>query len=269
MQGSDFSEGAASSEMDKLLIDSNDIQTQEVVGKGSFGEVFKAEYRGITVAVKTMREISEDSLTKFKEEVLLSGDLRHPNIVTMVGACWETSLMALVMEYCENGMSSDLLKEKSSMVRASTSEHTRASTSGRSERKRRRLFWGERSVRKKKGLFGYKRRERNRKRLFGRRAQEKAVVWAQEKEVVRAQEKEVVRARSKFSQVKAVVRAQEKEVVARYFPRGPLAQKKKVVGPLGRWAAPSLASPRFASPPSPLTPSPALPSSDGTRRAGC
>jgi hypothetical protein len=28
----------------------------------------------------------------------------------MVGCCWEKDLMALVMEYCEKGMSSDVLK---------------------------------------------------------------------------------------------------------------------------------------------------------------
>ena len=36
--------------------------------------------------------------------------LRHQNVVTMVGCCWEKDLMALVMEFCEKGTSSDILK---------------------------------------------------------------------------------------------------------------------------------------------------------------
>jgi serine/threonine protein kinase len=42
------------------------------------------------------------------------GDLRHQNIVTLVGACWGKDLMALVMEFCEKGMASDVLKEEGS-----------------------------------------------------------------------------------------------------------------------------------------------------------
>lgn len=46
---------------------------------------------------------------KFKDEVLLLGGLRHANIVALIGAVWEVELMALVMEYCANGMSSSML----------------------------------------------------------------------------------------------------------------------------------------------------------------
>ena len=103
-------QSTAQKDLDKLLIRSDELETHEVIGKGSFGDVYKASYRGAIVAVKTMREISSESLGKFKEEVLLSGDLRHPNIVTMVGACWEVDLMALIMEFCEKGMSSVVLE---------------------------------------------------------------------------------------------------------------------------------------------------------------
>jgi hypothetical protein len=107
-----YDAAAAEKDLERLLINSSEIECQDVVGKGSFGEVFKAKYRGSTVAVKTMKEVSEASLKRFKEEVLLSGDLSHSNIVTMVGACWETGLMALVMEYCSKGMSSEVLESE-------------------------------------------------------------------------------------------------------------------------------------------------------------
>ena len=37
---------------EKLLIKSEDIESHEMIGKGAFGEVFKAMYRGQAVAVK-------------------------------------------------------------------------------------------------------------------------------------------------------------------------------------------------------------------------
>ena len=107
-----YDKAAADRDLEKLLIKSTEIQCEDVVGKGSFGEVFKAKYRGSTVAVKTMKEVSENSLKRFKAEVLLSGDLNHSNIVAMVGACWERDLMALVMEFCAKGMSSEVLENE-------------------------------------------------------------------------------------------------------------------------------------------------------------
>ena len=69
----------------------------------SFGEVFLADYRGQKVAVKTMNQISPENLQRFRAEITLMSDLRHQNVVFMVGACWEKELMALVLEYCQHG----------------------------------------------------------------------------------------------------------------------------------------------------------------------
>lgn len=52
-----------------------------MIGKGSFGEVFKAKYKGQIVAVKTLKSIDEETVDRFKAEVLLSSDLRHANVV--------------------------------------------------------------------------------------------------------------------------------------------------------------------------------------------
>ena len=87
--------------LEKLLINKEEIEPQEMIGKGSFGEVFKAVYRGQAVAVKTLKEIDEENLERFRAEILLSGDLHHDHIVVMVGAVWDAELMALVMEFCE------------------------------------------------------------------------------------------------------------------------------------------------------------------------
>ena len=55
----------------------------------SFGQVFKGTYRGMVVAVKTMNVVEQDSLERFRAEILLLKDLRHNNIVVLIGACWE------------------------------------------------------------------------------------------------------------------------------------------------------------------------------------
>ena len=97
-------------DMARLLIKADEMVGKVVIGAGAFGEVYKSEYRGTAVAVKTMKNVDVDNLDRFKHEIMLMGGLRHQNIVTMVGCCWEKDLMALVMEYCEKGMSSDVLK---------------------------------------------------------------------------------------------------------------------------------------------------------------
>jgi len=100
----------ATASLGKLLISAKELEAQNSIGKGSFGEVFKSKYRSSYVAVKTMKTIDEESLEKFRMEILLQSELRHDNIVAFIGAVWEQSLMALVIEYCEKGTAKSVLK---------------------------------------------------------------------------------------------------------------------------------------------------------------
>jgi len=97
-------------ELDKFLIPAKDVVPEKQIGKGSFGEVFLANHHGQQVAVKTMNTIDAENLSRFRDEIILMSDLRHPNVVFMVGACWEKQLMALVLEFCALGTASDNLK---------------------------------------------------------------------------------------------------------------------------------------------------------------
>jgi serine/threonine protein kinase len=113
----EFAEGKSSStnsDLNKVLINAKELESEEVIGKGAFGEVYRGKYHGQAVAVKTLISVDHDSLTRFREEILLMADLHHANIVVLIGACWEESLMALVMEFCEKGMSSSVLKKEGS-----------------------------------------------------------------------------------------------------------------------------------------------------------
>ncbi|GMI24151.1 hypothetical protein TrCOL_g9603 [Triparma columacea] len=99
-------------DIEKLLILAKELESEFVIGKGSFGEVHKSKYRGAHVAVKTLHEIDRESLERFQAEILLMADLHHTNVIQLVGACWEKDLMALVMEFAEKGMSTEVLVEE-------------------------------------------------------------------------------------------------------------------------------------------------------------
>lgn len=93
----------------KIEIDPNELELREVIGTGAFAEVRKARYRGSMVAVKALHELSQDSIRRFRFEVLLMKDLRHPNIILLIGASWIGNKLMMVVEYIESGSMADVL----------------------------------------------------------------------------------------------------------------------------------------------------------------
>ncbi|XP_055041764.1 mitogen-activated protein kinase kinase kinase 7 isoform X2 [Misgurnus anguillicaudatus] len=80
-------------------IDYNDIEVEEVVGRGAFGVVCKAKWRGRDVAIKTIE--SESERTAFVVELRQLSRVNHQNIVKLYGSC--SNPVCLVMEYAEGG----------------------------------------------------------------------------------------------------------------------------------------------------------------------
>uniref|UniRef100_A0A667XFB4 Mitogen-activated protein kinase kinase kinase 7 n=1 Tax=Myripristis murdjan TaxID=586833 RepID=A0A667XFB4_9TELE len=76
-----------------------DIQVEVVVGRGTFGVVFKAKWKGKDVAVKTIE--SENEKNAFFVELRQLSRVNHPNIVKLYGSC--DNPVCLVMEYAEDG----------------------------------------------------------------------------------------------------------------------------------------------------------------------
>ncbi|XP_069743179.1 mitogen-activated protein kinase kinase kinase 7 isoform X3 [Narcine bancroftii] len=72
---------------------------QEVVGRGAFGVVCKAKWRGKDVAIKQIE--SESERKAFIVELRQLSRVTHPNIVKLYGACLNP--VCLVMEYAEGG----------------------------------------------------------------------------------------------------------------------------------------------------------------------
>uniref|UniRef100_A0A7G3AK56 Mitogen-activated protein kinase kinase kinase 7 n=1 Tax=Lutzomyia longipalpis TaxID=7200 RepID=A0A7G3AK56_LUTLO len=78
-----------------------EINHLAIVGKGSFGTVYKAKWRDNYVAVKYIEPESERNA--FAVEVRQLSRVAHPNIVALYGACTKKPHVCLVMEYAEGG----------------------------------------------------------------------------------------------------------------------------------------------------------------------
>ncbi|XP_012709696.2 mitogen-activated protein kinase kinase kinase 7 isoform X1 [Fundulus heteroclitus] len=83
----------------------NDILFEASVGRGTFGVVFKAVWRGKDVAIKTIESDAERNA--FLVELRQLSRVSHPNIVKLYGSCQDP--VCLVMEYAECGSLYNLL----------------------------------------------------------------------------------------------------------------------------------------------------------------
>ncbi|KAL4569505.1 hypothetical protein LXL04_025144 [Taraxacum kok-saghyz] len=95
-----------------------DFTSAHTVGKGSFGEIIKASWRGTPVAVKRiLPSLSDDRFVvqDFRHEVNLLVKLRHPNIVQFLGAVTEKKPLMLVTEFLRGGDLHQCLKEKGAL----------------------------------------------------------------------------------------------------------------------------------------------------------
>uniref|UniRef100_A0AAQ6A7N5 Mitogen-activated protein kinase kinase kinase 7 n=1 Tax=Amphiprion ocellaris TaxID=80972 RepID=A0AAQ6A7N5_AMPOC len=86
-------------------IQHEDIQVEAAVGRGTFGVVFKAVWKGKDVAIKTIE--SDNERNAFLVELRQLSRVNHPNIVKLYGSC--DNPVCLVMEYAECGSLYNLL----------------------------------------------------------------------------------------------------------------------------------------------------------------
>ncbi|GFP82236.1 U-box domain-containing protein 33 [Phtheirospermum japonicum] len=77
------------------------------IGEGRYGSVFKGTLCHVKVAIKMLPSSASQSDSEFKNEIEILCRVRHPNLVTLIGACPESR--SLVYEYIENGSLEDYL----------------------------------------------------------------------------------------------------------------------------------------------------------------
>ncbi|KAE9599079.1 hypothetical protein Lal_00043982 [Lupinus albus] len=90
----------------------NSFSQEFIVGEGSLGRVYKADFpNGKIMAIKKIDNsaLSLQEEDNFLEAVSNMSRLRHPNIVTLAGYCAEHGQRLLVYEYIENGNLHDML----------------------------------------------------------------------------------------------------------------------------------------------------------------
>ena len=90
---------------------SKDVEVKKRLGMGAFGEVFLASRGGDTVAIKTLKQISESNVKRFRGEMVLIKALNHPAIVQYMGCVWDREMIGLMLEFVDGGALSDLLQD--------------------------------------------------------------------------------------------------------------------------------------------------------------
>ncbi|GMI25561.1 hypothetical protein TeGR_g10462 [Tetraparma gracilis] len=97
-------------ELKEVMIDSKEVKAERMLGKGGFGVVNLALYRGGRVAMKQLLTVNEENVLRFRRECFLMKNLSHPNVVRLVGVCWSEDLFACCLEFAENGSLEDWLR---------------------------------------------------------------------------------------------------------------------------------------------------------------
>jgi len=101
------------------VIDYGEIHVFEKVGSGHFSKVNRGEYRGMEVAVKKLRtkvyrKDKDKILRAFKQEISLLRELKHHNVIGMIGIC--TKPKCIVTEFLDNGSLHDFLRKPTCVV---------------------------------------------------------------------------------------------------------------------------------------------------------
>ena len=100
------------------VIDSKEIEfSNEVLGKGSYGEVRIASFRGLKVAAKCLHEIilSDYNLSAFAREMEIASSVRHPNLVQFIGATKEGKAI-IVLELMPTSLRKELENAESPLT---------------------------------------------------------------------------------------------------------------------------------------------------------
>ncbi|XP_042384758.1 putative serine/threonine-protein kinase isoform X1 [Zingiber officinale] len=73
------------------------------IGQGGFGTVYKGVLmNGVVVAIKVLSTESRQGVSEFLTEIDVITNVKHPNLVELIGCCAESSNRILVYEFLEN-----------------------------------------------------------------------------------------------------------------------------------------------------------------------
>jgi hypothetical protein len=112
-----------------MKIKEKDLTLETQVGAGQYGDVWRAQLRGKTVAAKRFRNLGRANkhaiIDGFSREVCLLASLEHPHVVEFVAAVFDygkdddaAPTLVVVTEYCANGSLFDYIGSISEKMRA-------------------------------------------------------------------------------------------------------------------------------------------------------
>eukprot|EP00009_Paramoeba_aestuarina_P002419 CAMPEP_0201508716 /NCGR_PEP_ID=MMETSP0161_2-20130828/1986_1 /ASSEMBLY_ACC=CAM_ASM_000251 /TAXON_ID=180227 /ORGANISM="Neoparamoeba aestuarina, Strain SoJaBio B1-5/56/2" /LENGTH=515 /DNA_ID=CAMNT_0047903459 /DNA_START=93 /DNA_END=1640 /DNA_ORIENTATION=- len=95
-------------------IQPDEIELLKLIGEGTFGKVYQGKCRGKEVAVKVFKnkDLSEEELSNFRDEVAIMSKIVHPNIVLFLGACTSGEDYRIVTDLMPKDLETLFLKEK-------------------------------------------------------------------------------------------------------------------------------------------------------------
>ena len=98
-------------EADEWEVDRTDIVMKHKLGGGQYGDVYEALWKryNLTVAVKTLKEDTM-ALKDFLEEAAIMKEMKHPNLVQLLGVCTREPPFYIITEFMQNGNLLDFLR---------------------------------------------------------------------------------------------------------------------------------------------------------------
>ncbi|CAB3359411.1 Hypothetical predicted protein [Cloeon dipterum] len=102
---------ALSPEPDEWEINRTDIVMKHKLGGGQYGDVYEAIWKryNMTVAVKTLKEDTM-ALKDFLEEAAIMKEMKHPNLVQLLGVCTREPPFYIITEFMSKGNLLDYLR---------------------------------------------------------------------------------------------------------------------------------------------------------------
>eukprot|EP00164_Ancoracysta_twista_P003560 GFYU01004753.1.p1 GENE.GFYU01004753.1~~GFYU01004753.1.p1 ORF type:complete len:479 (-),score=88.74 GFYU01004753.1:51-1487(-) len=114
-RGSSGGEAGGSSSLGEFEVSDRELVFGKTIGEGSFGTVRLAKWRHSDVAVKSIKNMErakKSVIDDFKTELEILSQLRHPNIVLLLGACVKPPSFLMITEYVPGGNLFELLHQR-------------------------------------------------------------------------------------------------------------------------------------------------------------